>query len=41
LGTTSLSGGINFVGTGYIFPSQAPYKAVITGTMVGRGTVTV
>jgi hypothetical protein len=41
LGTTSLSGVINVVGTGYIFPGQAPYKAVISGTMVGRGTASV
>lgn len=41
LGTTSLSGAISLIGTGYISPGQAPYKAVISGTMVGRGTVTV
>lgn len=41
LGKTSLSGAINVIGTGYISPGQAPYKAAITGTMVGRGTVSV
>jgi hypothetical protein len=41
LGTTSLSGSINVVGDTYIFYGLAPYKAVISGTMTGRGTTTI
>jgi hypothetical protein len=41
LGTTALSGSINVIGTGYIFSGTAPYKAVISGTIIGRGTTTI
>lgn len=39
LGTTTLSGTIDVVGQSYIFYGTAPYKAKISGTVVGRGTM--
>lgn len=41
LSGTALSGSINVAGSGYILGGSAPYKAVMSGAIVGRGTVTI
>ena len=37
----TIPGGINLVGQGYISPGQAPYKALISGQVLGKGSFTI
>jgi len=38
--STTLSGSINLLGDGYIAFGTAPYKAIISGSIIGSGTTT-
>jgi hypothetical protein len=37
----TIPGGINLVGQGYLSPGQAPYKALISGQALGKGSFTI
>jgi hypothetical protein len=40
-GTSSITGLFNLVGAGYIAPANPPYRAALSGTVAGRGVLTI